>query len=278
MPDASNHAAFSRFLRFWRGVKKLSQEDLASLLDSSPRHISRLENGSGRPSESMVQDICRVMKLGRRDSNHMLIAAGFSPVVEQRDFQSPDLKWLRKAMLLTLKALDPHPAVLLGSNTEILMVNRGWVAFFGSQLPKSTLDSVTNHYHFMFDRNAAGKMMIDWETTLSIVLMSLQQEVLFGDNDQVAELTEALVNNPNAPLDWADRAAEFEPMASFRMRMRFDGQEQKFFSVNSTVGALGPARFVSAPQLTINCLYPEDETFDLARLVHDELQHPLLFY
>ncbi|MDJ0853125.1 MAG: helix-turn-helix transcriptional regulator [Myxococcota bacterium] len=51
MSDASSATtAFGRLLRFWRGVFQRTQEDLALELDSSPRHISRLENGRVQPS------------------------------------------------------------------------------------------------------------------------------------------------------------------------------------------------------------------------------------
>jgi hypothetical protein len=77
-----------------------------------------------------VLQIGEVLTLGKRDLNHLLISAGYAPLVERIDFNSPELRWLRKAMILTLRALDPYPATLVDSDSQILMVNKGFVNLF----------------------------------------------------------------------------------------------------------------------------------------------------
>ena len=119
MSEKDNHDAFARFLKFWRGVHSLSQEQLAGYINSSPRHISRLENGSSRPSQAIAKDIAVAMRLGKRDTNHLLIAAGFVPSTGELDFHAPELKWLRKTMTMSLKALDPYPTIVLNESNHI---------------------------------------------------------------------------------------------------------------------------------------------------------------
>jgi transcriptional regulator with XRE-family HTH domain len=284
MPDDNNSGAiyettdlaFGRFLKFWRGVFKLSQEELAFRLDSSPRHISRLENGSSRPSESIVIDVCKVLDLGQRDSNHLLISAGYAPIEKGLDFHSPELKWLRKAMTRNLQALDPYPTALLDTSSNILMVNRGWVGFYRNIMSQQALDQVCNHYDFLFSREGAGNIVSDWEDTLSVILMSLHQQSLFA-SENVNQATR-LAKHHSVPDDWQQRAAKLEPMASFRVQINIHGSLMRFFSVSSTVGALGPTAYASEPNLSINTLYPDDDSVDLSHLVNDNLQHPLLFY
>jgi transcriptional regulator with XRE-family HTH domain len=270
--------AFARFLKFWRGVFSLSQEELAFRLNCSPRHIGRLENGSSRPSESIVVEICKALELGQRDGNHLLISAGYAPIAKAVDFHSPELRWLRKAMTKTLKALDPYPTALLDTSTNILMVNRGWVGFYRNLLSQNALDSVTNHYDFLFSRHGVGNIVSNWEDTLSVVLMSLYQRSLFTDDDADKALQAQLESHPSVPSDWQQRAAKLEPMASFRVQVHISGALRRFFSVSSTVGALGPTAYASEPNLVINTLYPEDDDFDLSPLIDSELKHPLLFY
>lgn len=278
MSEKNSEPAFGRFLKFWRSVHEVSQEELAFRLDSSPRHISRIENGSSRPSETIILEIGRVLELGNRDLNHMLIAAGYAPREEKIDFHSPDLKWLRKAMTLTLRALDPFPASLADSSSNLLMVNRGWVSFYSHIVTPRELASVTNFYDFIFSRQGAGTAVSNWEDTLSGILMSFQQSVLFTDDKGDQATLERLCEHPSVPADWRKRASRFEPMASFRVQLNLNGVLQRFFSVNTNVGALGPAAFLSEPRLTLNTLYPEDESLDLDALIDDSLEHPLLFY
>jgi len=279
-PDSKNNSnlAFSRFLKFWRGVHGLNQEQLAEKLSSSQRHISRLENGSSRPSEQLAKELGKTLELGRRDSNHLLMAAGYVPLQQKIDFNTPELKWLRKAMMMTLRALDPYPTTLQDSSGKILMVNRGWVSFFQSRIKPQALNDVRNYYDFLFGQEGAGTIMTNWEDTLSVILMSLKQRSLFSDNKEDQHSFETLAQHPNVPDDWQQRATKLEPMASFRIQMEIDGQQKSFFSVSSTVGALGPTAYASEPNLSIQTLYPEDDDFGLTPLLNKTLDHPLLPY
>lgn len=279
-PDHKDNSnpAFSRFLKFWRGVHSLNQEQLAEKLGSSPRHISRLENGSSRPSEQLVVELGKALALGRRDSNHLLIAAGYAPLLQKVDFNAPDLKWLRKAMTMTLRALDPYPTALLDTSGKILMVNRGWVSFFQHSVNTQILNEVNNYYDFLFSRDGAGTIVSNWEDTLSVILMSLKQRSLFSNSEEDKRPYENLAKHPSVPSDWQQRSAKLEPMASFRVQMEIDGQAKNFFSVSSTVGALGPTAYASEPNLSIQTLYPEDDNFDLPPFSSEPLDHPLLHY
>lgn len=278
MEKACNSPTFGRFLRFWRQVHRISQEELAHRVSSSPRHISRLENGSSRPSENLIEDIARSMHLGERDRNHLRIAAGYSPSQQHIDFHSLDFKWLRKAMLLTLRAMDPYPTSLTDSSGTLLMVNRAWVGFYRATLPAVELDTVSNHFDFLFSRKGVGNMLSGWEDTLSMIVMSLTQEAMFNPSTDRHAVLEKLVNNPTVPDDWAQRAARLEPMTSFRVQADYGGILHRFYSVSQIVGALGPTAYVSEPKLTISTLYPEDETLDMSALVDNDFTHPLLAY
>ena len=91
----------------------------------------------------MAIDIAMALELGQRDTNHLLIAAGFLPSSAELDFHAPELKWLRKTMTMSLKALDPYPAIVINESDDILMVNRGWVGLFNQTIDKTVLNNVT---------------------------------------------------------------------------------------------------------------------------------------
>jgi DNA-binding XRE family transcriptional regulator len=276
--DELNELPFGRLLKFWRAVHHLSQEELAHSLGSSTRHISRMENGRVHPSKAMAEGIAKELSLGERDTLHLFMSAGFTGVPKKVDFHAPELKWLRKVMGLTLQALDPYPSALLDHVGNILMVNRGWVGFYQSVAPKENLATIKNHFEFLFSGEGGRNALSEWEETLSMILMALQQSVLMSGDKTVQELLDRLVKSPNAPKDWQQLAAKLEPMTSYRLQVELNDALQKFFSVSQTVGALGPNAFVSEPYLTVNTLYPANETLDLSTLIEGELTHPLLFY
>jgi transcriptional regulator with XRE-family HTH domain len=278
MSEKESEPAFGRFLKFWRSVHEVNQEELAFRLNSSPRHISRMENGSSRPSESIILEIGRVLELGSRDLNQLLLSAGYAPREKKIDFQAPELKWLRKAMTFNLRALDPYPASLVDSSSNLVMVNRGWVNFYSKVVSADELENAHHVYDFLFSRHGIGTVVSNSGDTLAAILMSFQQAALFtNDNLDLANL-DRLSSHPSVPSDWRKRAAKLEPMASFRLQLNIDGVLRRFFSVNTIVGALGPTAFISEPRLTLNTLYPEDENLDLGFLIESDLKHPLLFY
>ncbi|QPG06143.1 helix-turn-helix transcriptional regulator [Salinimonas marina] len=268
--------AFSGLLKFWRKVFELSQEELAYAIDSSARHISRMENGHVHPSFEMVEKICAFLQLKERDTSHLLIAAGFMASPTQTEFDAPRLSWLRKAMKLTLRALDPYPSVLINGTGKILMVNQGWLHFYAPMVGEQALRDASNHFEFLFDLHQhPGKAMQD---ALALILMNLQQENLLRPDKDIAVLLQRLAARPGVPTDWPRRAACLDPMASFKMELVVNGKLQRFYSVSQTVGAMGPTAYVSEPRLTINTLYPEDESVPSWSTAQTNLGHPLLYY
>ncbi len=278
MKDQDNDFIFGRFLKFWRAIHDLSQEGLSELVGCSARHISRIEQGSSRPSEELVLQIARVLKLGKRDLNHILIAAGYSSQEEKRDFHSPELKWLRKAMLMTVKALDPYPAAVVDELANISLVNRAWVGFFSQIVSPDELASMGNLYEFIFSRKAKRNIVHNWEDTISVILMSLQQAALFSDSSRSMDTLDRLQKYPSVPEDWQQRASHIEPMASFRIQVDINGQLEKFYSVSTMVGAVGSSAFASEPKMSVVSFYPESDEYDVDSFVKNNIQHPCLLY
>lgn len=276
MTTYNDKHTFGQFLKFWRGLHSFSQEELAEKLDSSPRHISRLENGASRPSEPFIEALSAKLKMGHRDRNHLRLAAGYGPTQIKQDFNSPDLNWLRKAMRLTLQTLDPFPTTLSDSTGNILMVNKSWVAFYQKSLPNIDLNAVSNIFDFMFSRNGCGQIISNWDACRAMLLMALKQEIMLNNEPQQQQIFDHLLQKKDVPENWQQIAAKLEPMASFRLQINYENKLQQFYSVNQMVGALGPAAYVSEPKLTISTLYPEDETLGMSALLSDNMEHPLL--
>lgn len=271
-------SGFGPLLKFWRGVHGLSQETLALCAESSTRHISCLENGKAHPSRLMVERLAEVMELGDRDSCYLLLAAGYMPIAQTVDFYSPQYNWLRKAMVLTLKAMDPFPAALMDRYGQLLMVNKGWVSLYRLTVDEAKLHKVRNHYEFMFNQQHSDDISELSKNTMSLILMAMHQEALLSGDENYEVMLAPLLNHPDTPPDWKKRAADLEPQASFKVQVELNGTRQAFYSVSQMVGAMGPTSFISEPRLIINTLYPENTDIDLQPIFNPQLTHPLLPY
>lgn len=277
-PETPNNQRFADYLKFWREVFQLSQEQLAERVGSSARHISRLENGISMPSEALTTQIAEALKLGRRDSSHLRIAAGYATKETPQDFHGPELKWLRSAMLRTLQALDPYPTTLTDSSGRILMVNKAWAGFYQDKVDAERLRQTANLYDFLFNDGGSSALTEEWKNALSLIIMAFKQNVMLDGSAQETQTLQRILNYPSVPADWMQRAARLEPRASFKIRIEHQGKLQAFYSVSQTVGAIGPAAYLTEPKLSVNTLYPEDAGLNLTDLPNSAVEHPLLFY
>ncbi len=271
--DASDATAFGRLLRFWRTTFGKSQEELALELDSSPRHISRLENGRVLPSQAMVARIATTLGLGRRDTAHLLFAAGHTPPPERIDFQSEGLRWLRRMAAMMLRALDPYPSMLTDAVSEIHLVNQSWLGLLGFDPAAPT--SVRQYYAFLLDAMAREGSDIGRDSQCGL-LMTLQQEALIREDARLQTLVDELARSHEVPPDWRVRAALFEPMASFGVSIEVDGGPSRFFHVSRAIHPHGPSTYMTGGGLAIFSLLPDDQQRDWSFLVDSDLDHPRL--
>lgn len=250
-------------------------------MGSSQRHISRLENGVSRPSEQFIDQVAVELKLGSRDRSHLRISAGYTPTREAVDFNAPEYSWLRKAAKMTLQALEPHPTSVMDSIGNLLMVNRAWVSFYSAVFPGLALGEVVNFYDLIFTQSGVGNKTASWNSARALILMALQQEVLLNESAEKAALLKRLLAHPTVPADWRQQAAALEPMASFGFPVELDGEPLWFYNVSQSIGAVGPAAYISEPNLTVSTLYPQVEGFELAMLAKQggdaAVSHPLLY-
>ena len=108
----SMKSSFPSRLAEMRKRRGLSQLQLASTADCSQRHISFLELGRTRPSREMVRRLSESLGLSLRQSNDLLLAAGFAPIWSETAYGAEPLAPIRQALEFMLKQQEPYPAVV----------------------------------------------------------------------------------------------------------------------------------------------------------------------
>lgn len=114
---------FPTALRHWRRSRRLSQLDLASEAEVSPRHLAFLETGRSRPSRGMVLRLAEVMGLPRGDQNGLLAAAGFAPQYPVLPLAAEEMAQVRAAMGWMIERHAPYPALILDRLWRIVALN-----------------------------------------------------------------------------------------------------------------------------------------------------------
>ncbi len=266
--------SFGRLLRFWRNVRGKSQEELSLMVDGSARHISFLETGRSQPGREMALKLSTALALGARDSNNLLIAAGYTPQRVSVDLLSDDFRWLRRALEMTLRT--PYPCHVADPLGNMLMVNRAWLGMATALLAARELAGPLNFYRLFFSEQGLRPCIENWDSVASVLLMYLQQEVLLSNEPQGVGILHEILAYPHIPEDWKQRAAMVEPVPCWRLAINYQGKTLNYLN---TVNTLGTNPYVAEPRLLIHTLYPEGEQ-DGPREWHDDagiLSHPLLF-
>lgn len=122
---------FPAVLKDWRHRRRLSQLQLATEAEVSPRHLAFLETGRARPSRGMVLRLSSVLALPRGEQNAMLGAAGFAPQFPALPLDAAEMARVAEAMRWTLDRHAPFPALILDRLWRVVALNAPARALFG---------------------------------------------------------------------------------------------------------------------------------------------------
>ncbi|QLY34949.1 helix-turn-helix domain-containing protein [Nocardia huaxiensis] len=103
---------FALQLRHWRGLRRISQLDLAIRAETSQRYLSFLEQGRSHPGRTMVVRLAESLELSLRERNSLLLAAGYAPAFPESSLDAPELDVVRNALDTILQGHMPYPAVV----------------------------------------------------------------------------------------------------------------------------------------------------------------------
>jgi len=249
---------FPALLRHWRGRRGLSQLDLATAADVSPRHLSFLETGRANPGREMVLRLGATLDVPMRDQNELLRAAGFEPAFG--DGPAPDaLPPLLEGVLQRMMAAhDPLPLVVLNRRYDVLRASDGaqWLLSRFVADP-SALGASLNVFTVLFDPRLARPFVVDWPRVAHALVARLHRECLArGADEALHDLLRAVLAAPGVPAAWRqpDFSAPSEPVLALRLR-----RDDLALSLVTTVTSFSAPGNAAAEELRIESYYPLDD-------------------
>ncbi|MFD9940611.1 helix-turn-helix domain-containing protein [Nonomuraea sp. NPDC059023] len=114
---------FGSALKHWRGVRRVSQLELAGRAGTTQRHLSFMESGRSRPGREIVVRLSDSLGLSPRERNGLLLAAGYAPAFPESSLDDPALEPVREALERVLEGHLPYPAVVVRPYGELLAAN-----------------------------------------------------------------------------------------------------------------------------------------------------------
>lgn len=247
--------AFPALLRYWRGLRGLSQLDLAGAADVSPKHVSFLETGRSKPSRDMVLRLGTTLAVPLRDQNALLEAAGFRAAFREVE-PSAFADNIKAALRTMMRHHEPYPLLVMDRHFEILMVNDATLRFLESLLgPRATGES--NAMKLLFDPELLRQYVLDWETVARSLLVRLQRDTLARPGDEgLTQLLTELCRYDGVPANW--RQVDYETPSEPTLAMRFEvgGQVLGFLT---TMTVFQAPQNVSLEELQIESYFPLDD-------------------
>lgn len=262
---------FGDLLRYWRGVRGVSQLDLSLVAGISQRQISFLESGRSVPGRQTLIALAQTLDVPLRERNALLLAAGYAPLYSEAPWNTQEMEMVVRALERVVAQHEPFPAIVMDRHWNVLMANDGALRFFNCFIDMHARKGPRNMLHLIFDPDGMRPFIADWDNVARSLLQRVQRELIGHVVDGgTNKLLDALLAYPGVPRDWrTHQATPVAPGASavpvIPLGFISGGEVLRYFSLVTNVAA---PQNVAAQELRLECMFPADAA--------TELRHPQL--
>lgn len=258
---------FGAWLKHWRGVRGLSQLDLAGDAEISSRHLSFLETGRSLPSREMVERLTETLRVPASDRNIFLLSAGYAPVYPADGEATAAFDALERILEFIIARQTSFPALVIDEEWNIRMRNRIADDIFSEfrSLYRLPTEISNNAMHVLCHPHGLRNFMPDWVRYAEPFLREINREASAKPGSAVARLRDEINAYPGvseAVGSVARPIGLMDPVLT--MRLRSQTGSLAFFTAFTTF----VLPFAGRPQtVKIECFYPADPA--TARIVDD---------
>lgn len=256
MAEARLHQSpVGQLVKSWRQARRISQLVLSVQAGISPRHLSFIETGRSQPSRDMVLTIARTLDVPLRDTNALLLTAGFAPFYRETALDAPEMAHVRHVIEFLLERHEPFGAVALDRHWNILLANESFWQTLGL-IGYTRRTSDVNLLRTLFDPAGLRSLIVNWEEVAYSLIQRVHREAIDTPApSQTAMLLSELLETPGVPPRWRlFDIASVQPLM-IPMRMRMKGVELSLFT---TIATLGTPQDITLQELRIETFLPAD--------------------
>jgi transcriptional regulator with XRE-family HTH domain len=252
--SVASRPAVGTLLREWRRRRRMSQLDLALEAGVSARHLSFVETGRSRPSAEMVLHLAEQLDVPLRETNELLLAAGYAPAFGQRDLADPELGPVREALEQVLAGHEPYPAVVVDRHWGMVAANSA-IALLTEGAAGHLLEPPVNVLRLGLHPEGLAPRILNLTEWRAHLLDRLGREAVVSGDPALAALHAELAAYPGG--DHPGTVPDLEAGAiAVPLRLRDGNGELTFIS---TVTTFGTAVDVTVAELSIESFFPADD-------------------
>ncbi|WP_332846667.1 helix-turn-helix domain-containing protein [Pseudomonas lactucae] len=235
------------YLRQIRRQAALSQLELALITGVSQRHLSCIETGRAKAGAATLHTLLTALDTPLEYANRVFLAAGYAPRYTATPLASPAMAAIREALSHVLHANNPAPAILLGSEWQVLAANAGTAVLFELVgIPAQTADGL-NLLTTLLQPGGLGDHLLNAEEIRTLAWQRATREAL--SNPGLAALLANLPQPTHTELP-----DEMPPLVLTRIR-----SSRGELSFLSTFTTFGMPQDITLTSLRIEHLIPADD-------------------
>jgi transcriptional regulator with XRE-family HTH domain len=252
---ATRNRGVGPLLRDWRLRRRLSQLDLATEAEVSPRHLSFVETGRSKPSRELLLHLADHLDVPLRDQNDLLVAAGYAPVFRETPMEDEAMAPVRAALDKVLAGHDPYPAVIVDRHWDLVSANSAATNVLAGGVAPNLLEPPANTLRVCLHPLGLAPRIVNLAEYSAHLLTRLRRQELLAPDPVITDLRRELaaypgvVEAPSTAIDPADLV--FVPL----VLRTDDGHELTFFS---TLATFGTAVDITLAELAIESFFPAD--------------------
>ncbi len=250
----ATHTAAGPLIREWRTRRRMSQLDLALDAEISQRHLSFVESGRSKPSREMVLLLAERLELPLRETNRLLLAAGYAPTFEETPLDAPQMAPALEAIERVLAAHAPNPAMAVDRHWTLVRANEAAGRLLARVEDATLLTPPVNVLRLSLHPKGVAPLIVnlaDWRDHILERLRRLVQSA--ADPDIIALEKELRAYPVLTPA--ARKRLPYSPIA-VPLQLRVG---ESVLSFISTITVFGTPLDVTLSELAIESFFPADE-------------------
>lgn len=261
-PNPAATSPVGGILKQWRGLRGLSQLELAHDANTSARHLSFVETGRARPSREMVQRFAEALDMPLRERNALLLAAGFAAVYRERPLDDDAMVQARRALEFILKAHEPFPALVMSRTWDLLAANQAagrLMAWLGAG--NAPVGTPPNVLRLLLHPDGLRPYIADWESAAASLIARARREDGPAGDETMARLLDEVLQYPGIPRKWRAPDFDAEVLPLLPLTFEKDGVRSSWFT---TIATFGTPQDITLQELRIESFFPADEETEAA--------------
>lgn len=250
-------SSFAERLVWWRKLRGLSQLQLALATACSQRHVSFLELARTQPSREMVLRLAEALDMPLRQSNALLLAAGYAPVWSESDLSAAALAPVRSALDFMLAQQEPYPAVVVDRRWNLLQANRGAVALVDFLVGPLAPDAAINLADALIAPDILRPYLVNWAEVARHFIRSVEADAAADGTTETAVLLDRLMAYPDVADTMVQPVTDGTDAPVLAMQFR---KGETALGLFTTIATLGTPQDATLQELRIEHFFPMDDS------------------